>query len=212
MSKRKIFWSILGVIVVVVVGIQLIPYGRNHTNPPVVTEPQWDSPRTRELFTRACADCHSNETVWPWYSNLAPMSWLVLITMAPAKPSKKPATHAPGVKLLITAASLAATLGGWAVISAKEPKPTAAPVSAQVTAPVVTINLAPLPTLVPPITLQPRSQLVTIDQPRPAAAAAAPQSAAPTELVLRDVSAPQVNAGGGGSAAPAPAVNTGSSR
>ncbi|NTU66024.1 MAG: heme-binding domain-containing protein [Chloroflexi bacterium] len=77
MSKRKIFWSILGVIVVVVVGIQLIPYGRNHTNPPVVTEPQWDSPRTRELFTRACADCHSNETIWPWYSNLAPVSWLV---------------------------------------------------------------------------------------------------------------------------------------
>ena len=77
MSKRKIFWSILGVIVLIVVGIQLIPYGRNHTNPPVLIEPQWDSPRTRDLFTRACADCHSNETVWPWYSNIAPMSWLV---------------------------------------------------------------------------------------------------------------------------------------
>jgi mono/diheme cytochrome c family protein len=77
MSKRKIFWSLLGIIVVVVVGLQLIPYGRHHTNPPVVTEPQWDSPRTRELFTRACADCHSNATVWPWYSNVAPVSWLV---------------------------------------------------------------------------------------------------------------------------------------
>ena len=77
MSKRKIFWSVLGAIVLVAVGIQLIPYGRNHTNPPVLTEPQWDSPRTRELFTRACADCHSNETVWPWYSNVAPVSWLV---------------------------------------------------------------------------------------------------------------------------------------
>ena len=77
MSKRKIFWSILGVIVLVAVGIQLIPYGRNYTNPPVLTAPQWDSPRTSELFARACADCHSNETVWPWYSNIAPMSWLV---------------------------------------------------------------------------------------------------------------------------------------
>jgi mono/diheme cytochrome c family protein len=39
-------------------------------NPAVVSEPQWDSPRTRQLFWRACADCHSNETVWPWYTRL----------------------------------------------------------------------------------------------------------------------------------------------
>ena len=77
MSKRKIFWSLLGIIVVMVIGLQLIPYGRHHTNPPVQTEPQWNSPRTKELFVRACADCHSNESVWPWYSNIAPMSWLV---------------------------------------------------------------------------------------------------------------------------------------
>ncbi len=58
-------------------GIQLIPYGRNHTNPPVLAEPPWDSPRTREIFFRACADCHSNQTVWPWYSHIAPISWLI---------------------------------------------------------------------------------------------------------------------------------------
>ena len=57
--------------------IQLIPFGHDHTNPPVVAEPQWDSPQTRALFMRACGDCHSNETVWPWYSNVAPVSWLV---------------------------------------------------------------------------------------------------------------------------------------
>lgn len=56
--------------------IQLVPYGRNHTNPAVVGEPNWDSPQTRELAQRACYDCHSNETVWPWYSNVAPVSWL----------------------------------------------------------------------------------------------------------------------------------------
>ena len=77
MSRRAIFLSILGIGVLVLVGLQLVPYGRNHANPPVQTAPQWDSPRTRELFTRACADCHSNETVWPWYSNIAPVSWLV---------------------------------------------------------------------------------------------------------------------------------------
>jgi mono/diheme cytochrome c family protein len=60
-----------------VIGIQLVPYGRNHTNPPVVSEPNWDSPETRELAVRACFACHSNESVWPWYSNVAPVSWLV---------------------------------------------------------------------------------------------------------------------------------------
>ena len=64
-------------IVLIFVLIQLIPYGRDHTNPPTVQEPQWDTPKTRELFMRACANCHSNETKWPWYSNVAPVSWLV---------------------------------------------------------------------------------------------------------------------------------------
>ena len=57
--------------------IQLVPYGRSHSNPPVTAEPQWDSPQTRTLAQRACFDCHSNETTWPWYSNVAPMSWLI---------------------------------------------------------------------------------------------------------------------------------------
>lgn len=57
--------------------IQTIPYGHSHTNPPRVAEPVWDSPQTRTLFMRACGDCHSHETNWPWYSNIAPLSWLV---------------------------------------------------------------------------------------------------------------------------------------
>ncbi len=56
---------------------QLIPYGKDHTNPPVLAEPNWDSPKTKEIFMRACGDCHSNETKWPWYSNIAPISWSV---------------------------------------------------------------------------------------------------------------------------------------
>ncbi len=59
------------------VAIQFIPYGKDHTNPPVIAEPNWDSPQTRALFMRACGDCHSHETKWPWYSNIAPVSWLV---------------------------------------------------------------------------------------------------------------------------------------
>ncbi len=57
--------------------IQLVPYGRDHTNPPVTGEPAWDSPVTRALAVRACFDCHSNETAYPWYSNVAPVSWLL---------------------------------------------------------------------------------------------------------------------------------------
>jgi len=64
----------LGVLVVSLV-IQLVPYGRDHSNPPVTAEPTWDSPRTRELAVAACYDCHSNEVEWPWYSNVAPISW-----------------------------------------------------------------------------------------------------------------------------------------
>lgn len=71
------------IIIVVIAGIagmlliQAIPYGRSHQNPPVVREPEWANPETRALAKRACFDCHSNETVWPWYSNIAPISWLV---------------------------------------------------------------------------------------------------------------------------------------
>lgn len=54
---------------------QAVPYGRDHTNPPIEAEPPWDSPRTRDLARRACFDCHSHETVWPWYSHIAPLSW-----------------------------------------------------------------------------------------------------------------------------------------
>jgi mono/diheme cytochrome c family protein len=76
MLRAWIRWSLLGFIAIVIL-IQAVPYGRDHLNPPVRAEPQWDSPRTRELSARACFDCHSNETVWPWYSNIAPISWLI---------------------------------------------------------------------------------------------------------------------------------------
>ncbi len=65
--------SIAGAIALIVV--QAVPYGREHTNPPVLVEPVWDSRETRTLAVAACFDCHSNETEWPWYSNIAPMSW-----------------------------------------------------------------------------------------------------------------------------------------
>ena len=74
---RRIIAGIVIGIVVIFGLIQLVPYGRNHTNPAVQAEPKWDSPETRVLAERACFDCHSNQTEWPWYSNVAPLSWLI---------------------------------------------------------------------------------------------------------------------------------------
>jgi hypothetical protein len=76
-SALRIVLSLVLFVVACCLLTQLIPFGRSHQNPPIVQEPQWDSPRTRELAKKACFDCHSNETTWPWYSNVAPVSWLV---------------------------------------------------------------------------------------------------------------------------------------
>lgn len=77
-TRWKTFLRIAGITVAgAVVVAQLVPYGRDHTNPPVAAEPRWDSPATRSLAQRACFDCHSNQTRWPWYSNVAPTSWLL---------------------------------------------------------------------------------------------------------------------------------------
>ncbi|MEX0797496.1 MAG: heme-binding domain-containing protein [Acidimicrobiia bacterium] len=67
----------LATVLVAALAAQVVPYGRDHTNPPVVAEPQWGSSQTRDLAVRACFDCHSNETEWPWYTNIAPVSWLI---------------------------------------------------------------------------------------------------------------------------------------
>ncbi len=75
-ARTIIKWTALG-FVVVLVAIQFVPYGRDHSNPAGGRQIAWDSPRTEELMTDACMDCHSNLTKWPWYSNVAPISWLV---------------------------------------------------------------------------------------------------------------------------------------
>jgi hypothetical protein len=75
MSKRtrKLLLAVVGL----VVAIQLVPVWHWQTNPPVTGEPPWDTPLTRTLARGACFDCHSNETVWPVYAHVAPVSWLV---------------------------------------------------------------------------------------------------------------------------------------
>lgn len=73
MRSRTLIFGVIGAFIL----MQVVPYGRRHINPPVVQEPQWDSAATRAMVKGACFDCHSNETEWPRYANVAPSSWLV---------------------------------------------------------------------------------------------------------------------------------------
>lgn len=71
---------IIGGIVIGVAGILLISAIALllENNPPVVKEPPWDSPQTRALAVRACFDCHSNQTHWPWFTKVPFGSWLAV--------------------------------------------------------------------------------------------------------------------------------------
>ena len=47
------------------------------SNPPTRADSSIDA-SIKPVLKRACYNCHSNETVWPWYSSVAPVSWLVV--------------------------------------------------------------------------------------------------------------------------------------
>ena len=77
--KKKLKW-IIGVLVVVFALLQLTNPAR--TNPPIlpghdVSATNAPPPQIAALLHAACYDCHSCETKWPWYSRVAPMSWLI---------------------------------------------------------------------------------------------------------------------------------------
>ncbi len=73
----------IGIIVIGFIVLQFIPFGNfipvlARTNPPVTSQIAWNSPETEQLVRTTCYSCHSNETEWPFYAYVAPMSWLVL--------------------------------------------------------------------------------------------------------------------------------------
>lgn len=77
LQRRRLLTSALFGTLLVGAAIQAVPLGRDHSNPPITGEPAWDVPETRALAVRACFDCHSNEVEYPWYSQIAPVSWAV---------------------------------------------------------------------------------------------------------------------------------------
>ena len=72
--KKKVLYWLAGILI----AIQLIPYGSSVKEVTDARPFQFDSNQTKVLFDKACADCHSNYTKWPWYSNIAPISWAVI--------------------------------------------------------------------------------------------------------------------------------------
>jgi hypothetical protein len=79
MNRARAKRIVVGLIAVLAL-IQLIPPSR--TNPPVVTSRSLEAhvqvpADVQEILKRTCYDCHSNATVWPWYSHVAPVSWYV---------------------------------------------------------------------------------------------------------------------------------------
>lgn len=71
------FRPVFVVAVVVGLAIQLVPYGWTRSNPPITDPVSWESAQVEAVVRASCYDCHSNETDWPLYSYVAPMSWLV---------------------------------------------------------------------------------------------------------------------------------------
>ncbi len=76
-TYRRLFRILLFGVPALLIVIQFFPTSTPMTNPPVTGEPPWDSAETRRTFFSACGDCHSNETVYPWYSSVAPASWMI---------------------------------------------------------------------------------------------------------------------------------------
>jgi heme-binding protein len=70
---RVVKWTALA-LCVAFIAIQFVPVSR--TNPPVQGDFR-GSTEVVSVLRRACYDCHSNETVWPWYSRVAPLSWVI---------------------------------------------------------------------------------------------------------------------------------------
>ena len=66
--------AVIAILILAFIGIQFIDVEK--TNPPVKGDID-APPEVKTILKKSCYDCHSNETKWPWYSNIAPVSWFI---------------------------------------------------------------------------------------------------------------------------------------
>ena len=77
MSKiTRVLLVMMAMLAVIVIIVMFMP--NPQANPPVQRQLNWDSPQTQVLWDRACSDCHSNTTRWPWYSKLPIVSKIIV--------------------------------------------------------------------------------------------------------------------------------------
>jgi hypothetical protein len=72
---RRIVNIFFLLVLIVLLGIQFVPV--NKTNP-IVTGDIQAPLEVKNILHNSCYNCHSNVTNWPWYSNFAPVSWMVV--------------------------------------------------------------------------------------------------------------------------------------
>ena len=72
---RKRWLQVVGAVIVLFLGVQLVP-SPAADNPPVEEEVAAPEDVVR-ILRQSCYDCHSHETAWPWYAQVAPAKWLV---------------------------------------------------------------------------------------------------------------------------------------
>ena len=75
-SRARTVILVLGALLGVFGLIQLVPYGHDHTDPPVTAPFKWTSTQAEAIAKRSCYACHSNQTNWWWAIKIAPFSWL----------------------------------------------------------------------------------------------------------------------------------------
>lgn len=71
----KWVYTLIGGLLALFLVAQMIP--ADTTNPPVTAAMEMPSGETGDVLRAACMDCHSNETIWPWYSKVAPAKFFV---------------------------------------------------------------------------------------------------------------------------------------
>jgi len=74
------WFGVVGTLLLAICSVAVHPFGsvkQPDSGARIATNDLMVSAAVKSVLERSCADCHSNHTIWPWYSRVAPVSWLV---------------------------------------------------------------------------------------------------------------------------------------
>jgi hypothetical protein len=116
-SRRRVLFSLLGIVLVAGVAIQFVPVQRTNRlgsgDPDAPREVMW-------ILRRACYDCHSTETRWPIWAYVAPVSWRVVDDVERARKvlnfsdwSAHTAQNRAALRMMVSSATSAHRMPAW---------------------------------------------------------------------------------------------------